>query len=134
MAEHSKAGHSEAPRGASKAGVNLSSFTSPRRGGEARTARDLHVCPSCSSEFVYPTDWAPADRGRWLVALRCPECEWTGGGIHRQEVVDRFDEALERGTESVLDDLKALATANMLEEIDVFAAALHADQILPEDF
>jgi hypothetical protein len=92
------------------------------------------VCPSCSSELVYPTDWAPADRGRWMVALRCPECEWNGGGLHRQEVVDRFDEALERGTESLLDDLKALSQANMLEEIEAFATALHADQILPEDF
>jgi hypothetical protein len=134
MAEHSTAGHSEAPRRASQPDLNLSSFTAPRRLGETRTARDLHVCPSCNSELVYPIDWAPADRGRWMVALRCPECEWNGGGIHRQEVVDRFDEALERGTESVLDDLRALARANMLEEIDAFATALHADQILPEDF
>jgi hypothetical protein len=68
------------------------------------------------------------------VALRCPECEWNGGGRYRQEVVDRLDEALDRGTESVLDDLNALIRANMEDQIERFAAALEANQILPEDF
>ena len=45
-----------------------------------------------------------------------------------------LDEALDRGTESVLDDLDVLTRANMEEQIERFAAALQADQILPEDF
>jgi hypothetical protein len=103
--------------------------TTTRRRGD-----DLHICPSCSSELVYPTDWAPAGSRHWDVALRCPECEWNGGGRYSQAVVDRLDEALDRGTESVLDDLNVLVRANMEDQIDRFAAALQADQILPEDF
>jgi hypothetical protein len=99
-----------------------------------RRRDDLHVCPSCNSELVYPTDWAPASNRRWQVALRCPECEWNGGGCYSQEVVDRLDEALERGTESVLDDLNTLVRANMEDQIDRFVSALSADHILPEDF
>jgi uncharacterized membrane protein len=34
----------------------------------------------------------------------------------------------------VLDDLNVLIRANMEEQIERFAAALQADQILPEDF
>jgi uncharacterized protein with PIN domain len=99
-----------------------------------RRRDDLHVCPSCNSELVYPTDWAPASNRRWQVALRCPECEWNGGGCYSQEVVDRLDETLERGTQSVLDDLNTLVRANMEDQIDRFVSALSADHILPEDF
>ena len=99
-----------------------------------RRRDDLHVCPSCNSELVYPTDWAPASNRRWQVALRCPECEWNGGGSYSQEVVDRLDEVLERGTESVLDDLNTLVRANMEDQIARFVSALSADHILPEDF
>ena len=94
----------------------------------------LHVCPSCESKLVYPIDWAPADRRRWSVDLRCPDCEWLGGGVYTQEIVDRFDRTLDSGTEQLLDDLNLLARANMEEQVTRFAAALAADHILPEDF
>ena len=42
----------------------------------------------------------------WSVDLRCPDCEWHGSGVYAQEVVDRFDEALDRGTEQLLGDLQ----------------------------
>ena len=100
----------------------------------SRRVQDLHVCPSCSSELVHPTDWAPAAGRRWVVELRCPECEWTGGGTYEQEVVDRFDVALDEGTEAILADLNRLAKANMVEHAERFAAALWDDRILPEDF
>jgi hypothetical protein len=99
-----------------------------------RDSGDLHICPSCNSDLVYPTDWAPARARHWDVALRCPECEWNGGGRYSQEIVDRLDEALDLGTESVLDDLNVLVRANMEDQIDRFVTALFADQILPEDF
>jgi hypothetical protein len=99
-----------------------------------RRRDELHVCPTCNSELVYPTDWAPASNRYWEVALRCPECEWIGGGTYSQDVVDRLDEALERGTESVLHDLNTLTRANMEDQIDRFVSALTADHVLPEDF
>lgn len=103
-----------------------------REGG--RQAEDLHICPSCDSNLVHPVDWSPASGRRWLVDLRCPECEWTGGGTYSQKVVDRYDEVLDDGTEAILDDLNRLARANMEEHVEAFVAALRADHIVPEDF
>ena len=115
-------------------GVEPSIFETRLATTTRRRGDDLHVCPSCKSELVYPTDWAPASNRHWHVALRCPECEWNGGGRYSQDVVDRLDEALDRGTESVLDDLNLLVRANMEDQIDRFVSALAADLILPEDF
>ena len=114
--------------------VGPASFEARSREGESRSANDLHICPSCNSELVYPVDWAPANRRHWNVARRCPDCEWQGDGVHSQDVVDRFDEALDLGTEQFLDDLNMLARANMEEQVESFTAAIWADQILPEDF
>ena len=100
----------------------------------ARRAEDLHICPACSSELVLPVDWSPVSDRSWHVDLRCPECEWTGGGTYGQKVVDRFDEALDDGTEAVLNDLQRLTRANMEEDVEAFIAAIYADRILPEDF
>jgi predicted RNA-binding Zn-ribbon protein involved in translation (DUF1610 family) len=102
--------------------------------GQRRRRGDLHVCPECGSDLVYPTDWAPASDRQWHVALRCPECEWNGGGRYSQGMVDRLDEALDRGTEAVLEDLNILVRANMEDQIDRFVAALEGVQILREDF
>jgi hypothetical protein len=99
-----------------------------------RRSDDLHVCPTCTSELVFPTDWAPSSGHRWSVELRCPDCEWTGGGVYAQKVVDRFDEALDCGTEAILADLQALARANMEDEVERFVHALDIELILPEDF
>lgn len=116
--------------------VEASAFSAPKIITErpARTQEDLHICPSCASRLVLPTDWAPAAGRRWTVDLRCPDCEWQGGGTYSQSVVDRFDEALDDGTEALLRDLNLLTRANMEEQVDAFVAALAADHVLPEDF
>jgi hypothetical protein len=121
-------------RTALEGGLEPSIFETRLATTTPRGRDDLHVCPSCNSELVYPTDWAPASNRHWHVALRCPECEWNGGGSYSQDVVDRLDEALEHGTESMLEDLSVLVRANMEDHIERFVSALNADQILPEDF
>jgi len=98
------------------------------------TVEDLHVCGSCESDLVYPTEWDEAGTTHWQVALRCPNCEWSSTGIFQQELVERFDEELDRGTEALVRDLKRLMHANMEEEIDRFVEALEHDLVLPEDF
>jgi hypothetical protein len=95
---------------------------------------ELHVCRDCESELVYPTEWEEAGPDYWRVALRCPNCEWTVSGVFPQDLVDRFDERLDEGTEQVVTDLRELMRANMSEEIDRFVAALNAGALLPEDF
>ncbi len=98
------------------------------------TASDLHVCSACGSGLVYPMEWEEAGTSHWEVALRCPNCEWFATGVFEQEVVERFDEELDRGTEALVRDLKRLMHANMEDEIDRFVSALHAGHIVPDDF
>jgi len=105
-----------------------------RRGAVGEAVGELHLCPNCNSDLVYPIDWSPADSRAWNVDLRCPECEWRGNGVHDQDVVDRFDEELDRGTEQLIRDLSMLTRANMEEEVNRFVTALHAGWVIPEDF
>jgi hypothetical protein len=97
-------------------------------------AADLHVCPTCQAQLVYPTAWEEAGEERWELLLRCPNCEWEGAGIFDRDTVEALDEELDRGTHALLSDLKQLMHANMEEEIERFIAALHAGAILPMDF
>ena len=94
----------------------------------------LHVCGECSSNLVYPTDWQEAGTANWEVELRCPNCEWRGTGVFSQEVVEAFDDELDRGIDVLLSDYRALVNSNMEDEIDRFAKALDAGAILPADF
>jgi hypothetical protein len=96
--------------------------------------RELHVCPDCDRELVYPVEWEEVSTTHWEVLLRCPNCEWSDLGVFDQTTVDRFDDELDRGTEGLMKDLKRLTQANMEDEIDRFVLALGADAILPEDF
>jgi uncharacterized protein with PIN domain len=95
---------------------------------------DLHVCPECSSELVYPVAWEEADRSRWEVTLRCPNCEWNLTAIYEEEAIQRFDEQLDNGTETLVGDLRRLSRANMEEDVERFISALNAGHLLPEDF
>jgi hypothetical protein len=95
---------------------------------------ELHVCPDCTRDLVYPVEWSEASPTHWEVVLRCPNCEWGEVGRFDQPTVDRFDEELDIGTDVLLGDLRRLQQANMEQEIELFVSALHADAILPEDF
>ena len=100
----------------------------------AAIAEDLHICPECDRDLVYPVDWEEASVTHWEVELRCPNCEWNEVGKFDQATVDRFDEQLDAGTEALVKDLRRLVQANMEAEAERFAAALNANAILPEDF
>ena len=101
---------------------------------DRRERIDLHRCPECERGLVYPVEWEEASPTHWEVQLRCPNCEWHTTGTYAQEVVDRFDEQLDRGTEALVRDLKRLTRANMEDEVERFSAALAADAIWPMDF
>ena|SRR5437763_5211053 len=94
----------------------------------------LHVCPACSSELVQPVSWAEATGHRWELMLECPNCGWAEEGVYDREQVDQLEEKLDDGLAEMLGDLQRLAQANFAEAIERFTSALHADQILPEDF
>jgi hypothetical protein len=99
-----------------------------------RVERELHMCPDCESDLVYPTAWEEADERHWSVTLRCPNCEFFEQGVYSQDECDRFDDHLEAGTDALTRDFKRLMAANMAEEIDRFVLALDADAIQPMDF
>ena len=96
--------------------------------------RDLHLCPGCDRDLVYPVEWEETSPTHWEVRLRCPNCEWSEVDVFDQQTVDRFDEQLDIGTEILIRDLKRLQQANMEDEVERFVSALDVDAILPEDF
>jgi hypothetical protein len=98
------------------------------------TTRGLHICPACESQLVQPLDWNEAPQGFWDLVLYCPNCEWSDDGVFDQSQVDALEDALDQGLTEMLSDLRSLTQSNMNQEIERFAAALHADLILPEDF
>jgi Zn-finger protein len=100
----------------------------------AAVTEPLHICPSCDSGLVYPCEWEEAGKDSWQVLRRCPNCEWAHTGVFAQDLLEEFDEELDRGLEELAADLKRLVRANMAEEIDRFVSALEADAIFPMDF
>ncbi len=101
---------------------------------ERSSARPLHICSSCGSRLVHPLDWEAAGRGMWTVLLRCPNCEWTGGGTYAQALVDSLDEELDTASMELVRELRGLARQNMADYVARFSWALDVDAILPEDF
>jgi hypothetical protein len=101
---------------------------------DASTLTELHICPVCSRDLVYPMEWEETSNTHWEVLLRCPNCEWTDVGVFDQETVDAFDLELDRGMEDLSQDLRRLVQANMAEDIERFRQALASDAIWPMDF
>lgn len=78
----------------------------------------LHVCGHCGSELVDPVEWEEESPGLWYLECRCPECECASSGIYPQALVDSFDEVLERGTDAIVRQLKALILENNAPGLD----------------
>ena len=96
---------------------------------------DLHTCPDCSRTFVSPRAVLMlADRERYVVELGCDNCPWWAVRILTCEQIEALDYAMDVATAELADALSDLHAADELQRIDGFAAALHADHILPEDF
>ena len=93
-----------------------------------------HFCGDCESTLVYPVAWNAAGSERWSVELRCPNCERTENALLDLDVAEHFDEELERGAETLINDLARLTESNMRDMLDRFSAALRADAIQPSDF
>lgn len=95
---------------------------------------DLHVCPSCESELVYPVSWEERDGDCWHIERRCPNCEWRHSGEYDQDEVEAFDDVLNDGTEELLITLRNAARTNMEDDVERLIEALHLDRIEPMDF
>ena len=95
---------------------------------------ELQICPACAVHLVYPVAWQPAGGRCCMVSLRCPNCEWTRTDVFDEAAMERFDDALDRGTDALVADLRQIAYANMEEDVERLAAAIWAGLVLPEDF
>lgn len=100
----------------------------------ANTIEDVAVCVDCDCDMVYPIDWEQADGSQWRVTLRCPNCEDVTENVMNEDLIEKFDCLLDRGTDSLVRDLRNLTYANMATEINAFVTALDNDYVLPEDF
>jgi hypothetical protein len=98
------------------------------------TSEELHVCPTCARDLVQPRDWSQAGRGSWRVMLECPNCAWQEEAVVETEALERFDEALDAGTDLLRADLARLTQANMEEDVERFVRALRDGHIWPIDF
>ena len=97
--------------------------------------RDLHVCEACRQPFVVPVSILDAhDDGRYVVELSCTNCQASCLATHDEASLEALDHELDRTLLVIQDALDAIVLAEELERIDRFAAALHDDLILPEDF
>jgi hypothetical protein len=94
----------------------------------------MHRCPRCRSDLVQPLEWRELESDGWGVELRCPECEWHGGGNYGQGDIDDYDRRLDDGMRSMIEDLRNLTRENMERDLKDLVVALEADLVLPEDF
>ena len=97
-------------------------------------ALDLHVCPSCESDLVYPVSWEERAGDSWRIERRCPNCEWRHTGEFSQDEVELFDDALNDGTEDLLVNLRNFARANMEADVERLIEAIRLGRIEPMDF
>jgi hypothetical protein len=104
------------------------------RAAPAAEPVDLHICPECAADLVYPVEWEEHTGDSWRLSRRCPSCEWSGTGEFDQASVDRFDDVLSEGTEALLTNLRSMVRTNMEADVERLIAAIHADLILPIDF
>lgn len=95
---------------------------------------ELHVCPECDSDLVYPVSWEERAGDAWRIDRRCPNCEWRHVGEFGQDEVEVFDDALNDGTEDLLVTLRNFARANMEADVERLIEMIRLDRIEPMDF
>lgn len=65
-----------------------------------RPVLEVHVCPACTGEKVYPEKTAH-DQGCFTVTMVCPDCNWQWHGRLDAERVDQLHYKYELGRAAV---------------------------------
>ncbi len=95
----------------------------------------LHVCQACGEPFVVPLSIVDIlDADRYVVELWCANCDRSTLGAHYDDELEELDRDLVNATAQIRAALDVIDTVDELLRADAFAAAIQADQILPEDF
>jgi hypothetical protein len=100
----------------------------------ASAGKLLHICRSCTSPLVHPLGWVEHDERRWLMTLRCPECEALTEGLFTDQAAHRLARELDRGEAVLLDSLERVTRENMTDALELLQRAFEADLIFPRDF
>lgn len=94
----------------------------------------LPFCPACGSSCVCPIEWEPDGAEHWMIQLHCGACDvWRDARVTNAEA-KAFDLELDRQIASIERTLAAIERERMLEQADVFVAALERDLIDATDF
>ena len=95
----------------------------------------LHICRGCHKPFVVPLSIVDIlDADRYVVELWCANCDRSTLSAHYDHELEELDRDLVNSTAQLRAALEVIETVDDMVRADRFAAALHADQILPEDF
>jgi hypothetical protein len=89
---------------------------------------------SCASPLVHPLGWVEHDERRWLMTLRCPECEALTEGLFTDQAAHRLARELDRGEAVLLDSLERVTREHMTDALELLQRAFEADLIFPSDF
>jgi hypothetical protein len=96
---------------------------------------DLHICPACGRPFVAPVSvFDVVAPGRYLVELRCTNCEWTAVSAESRERLEDLERELQRQLAAMHEIAELMELTRQVDEVDAFARALQDNLILPEDF
>jgi hypothetical protein len=100
--------------------------------------RPMHVCVACGSGLVNPMRWHQWGDDCWLAVLRCGECGHERAGLFPADLCGYYQYRLDAEAKAVRESLEALRDEREREELEQlatdFIAALHADDVRPEDF
>lgn len=94
----------------------------------------LEHCPDCGRDMVQPASYEPLWGDRWLISRACPNCFWHHEGVFPHAALREFEEHLDEIDDQLWDQLVKIQQERIDEEVMVFAGALAANAILPEDF
>jgi hypothetical protein len=94
----------------------------------------LHQCRFCHDDYVVPVWWEEVDDEQWHMLLRCAQCDTYRDVIVGNDVAKAYERDLDRGMAEIAATLDRRDRARMVEEVQVFIAALERDLIDATDF
>lgn len=93
-----------------------------------------HICRTCGSSLVQPTDWVHVEGHRWRVSMRCPECSAVYDLALEQHDIHELSYELEHGFQCLLEAIDQLDQQAFASECETFIAAVWAGALFPMDF
>jgi hypothetical protein len=94
----------------------------------------LHQCRLCHDDYVVPVWWEEVDDQQWHMLLRCAQCDTYLDVVVNNDVAEAYERDLQRGMAEIAATLDRSDRARMVDEVQIFIAALERDLIDATDF